>query len=601
MIKKIKLTAEKKYELLREISNKMRDTLELDVILNNLLDTLKNIIEHDAAGIFVLSQDIIHPRYHFPRQLIGGIAIRGYDNRPPEQDEMLSSGKGIIGYVIRTGESVIIPDVRLDSRYVVGRERTLSEIAVPIMKDNRAIGALDVESDKIGAFDRNDLEIMSFFADAASISIEKAMLHHQILEKKKMEKQLQIASEVQSRLLPHDSPKIKGYDFAGLCIPTYEIGGDYFDYISINQDKTGIAVADVSGDGIPAALIMTAFRALLRSQAKKYSKPSVLMKSLNKQLSEFTRRSDFITSFYGILDSRNHNFIYSNCGHNPPLVFRNDGKIEKLSAGGPSLCLIKEANYKSRSVKLAPGEQIVFYTDGVIEIFDSKGEEFGLDRLINAIVPCRDLPADKLLERIVEKTKNFSQSEIYKDDYTLVIVKHNYKNKLHAFLRNSKQKSSKEQIEIIDYKKKLKVYFKRLNSEWLRKFFTVEQKDEQILNNPEKYIIDKGGFVIFAKVKNTVCGTTAMIKHNNELYELSKMAVSEKYQGMKIGEKLALAAIEKAKNAGAKKIILETNWKLNKAVNLYKKLGFSELRGNPDIRIHYKRPTFLMELDLLDN
>ena len=172
MTKKLKLTAETKYELLKEISNKMRDTLELDEILNNLLDTLQNIIEHDAAGIFILSGSIAeHPQYQFPKQYIAGIAQRGFD-LPPEKDEMLSLGKGIIGYAIKSCDSIIIPNVHLDSRYIPGREKTQSEIVVPIIKNKIAIGALDVESDNLNAFDQTDLEILKFFADAASMSIE---------------------------------------------------------------------------------------------------------------------------------------------------------------------------------------------------------------------------------------------------------------------------------------------------------------------------------------------------------------------------------------------------------------------------------------------
>ena len=518
MNKKSRLTAETKYELLKEISNKMRDTLELDDILNNLLDTLKNIVKHDASGIFILSQDIAaHPHYHFPKQHIAGIAKRGFD-LPPEKDEMLSLGKGIIGHVIKSCESLVIPDVRLDTRYIAGREQTRSEIVVPIIKNNRAIGALDVESDKLGAFNDTDLQILSFFADAASMSIEKAMLHHEILEKKKVEKQLQIASEVQSRLLPQSPPKVKGYEFAGLCIPTYEIGGDYFDYIQIDEDNLAITVADISGDGIPAALIMTAFRALLRSHIKIYKDPSDLMMFLNTQLSDFTRKKDFVTAFYGILNTKNHSFIYTNCGHNPPLLFRTDGSVELLDLHGPSLCIIDNVNFETGIVNFNPGDQIVLYTDGVTEVFDNNKEEFGLDRLIDVIKPSIKITADSLLNKIIKETKQFSQSEFYKDDYTLVIVKR------------------KSDAEIIDYSPKLKKYFKELNLEWLNKYFKVEKLDELILNNPEKYFIKKGGFILFAKADGIVCGTVAMNKLSKEEYELTKMVVTEEYQGRKIGK-----------------------------------------------------------------
>ncbi|MFA5012740.1 MAG: GNAT family N-acetyltransferase [Ignavibacteria bacterium] len=577
---KSKLTAETKYELLKEISNKMRDTLELDEILNKLLDALKNVVKHDASGIFILSQDISsHPHYNFPKQHIAGIAQRGF-NLPPEKDDMLTSGKGLIGHVISTGVSLVIPDVRLDSRYIPGRRQTKSEIVVPIRKNNRTIGALDVESDKIGAFNETDLEILSFFADAASISIERAMLHTQILEKEKVEKQLQIAREVQSRLLPQTSPKIKGYEFAGLCIPTYEIGGDYFDYIRIDEDNTAITVADISGDGIPAALIMTAYRALLRSHVKTYSNPSDLMQYLNNQLSDFTRKKDFVTAFYGILNTKNNTFRYTNCGHNPPLLFRANGKIELLDLHGPTLCIMEDVIFQTGKTKLNPGDQIVLYTDGVTEVFNDKREEFGLDKLIDVIRPKIKMQVSDLLHKIIEETKNFSKSEYYKDDYTLVIVK--------------RQKT----VKIVDYSSKLKKHFKDLNLEWLNKYFEVEKADEMILNNPEKYIINKGGFILFAKAEGKICGTVAVKRINDAEYEMTKMAVSEEYQGKEIGKKLAKEAIKKAVSLGAVKIVLETSLKLEKAVKLYKKLGFEEVNYDANTKTRYERPTIKMELNL---
>jgi serine phosphatase RsbU (regulator of sigma subunit)/ribosomal protein S18 acetylase RimI-like enzyme len=490
---------------------------------------------------------------------------------------MLSLGKGLIGHAIKSCQSLLIDDVRLDERYVPGRLQTRSEIVVPIMKNKRAIGALDVESDKVGAFSDADFEILSFFADAASISVQRAMLHNQILEKKNVEKQLQIASEVQSRILPQSPPVLEGYDFAGLCIPTFEIGGDYFDYIQIDENNIGIAVADISGDGIPAALIMTAFRALLRSQAKFYDDPSELMVLLNAQLAEFTRKKDFVTAFYGILNIKMHTFVYSNCGHNPPLLFRSDGKYELLELHGPSLSIVDDAEFKTGRVILNEDDQIVLYTDGVTEVFGKDNEEFGLDRLIKVIKPSINLSADLLLNKIVSVTKNFSSTKYYKDDYTLVVVKR------------------KAEVEIINYSPDLKEHFKKLNLEWLNKYFKVEKPDERILNNPEKYIIKKGGFVLFASVGGTICGTTAMNKISDEVFELSKMAVSENYQGRQIGKKIALEAIERAKSLGAKKIVLETNNMLNKAVNLYKKLGFTEVKYETDDKSLYERPTFKME------
>jgi sigma-B regulation protein RsbU (phosphoserine phosphatase) len=417
------LSAEDKYQLLRDISFKIKDTLDLNVILNLLLDSLKTVIDYDAAGIFVLSEAIDHPDYHFPGQKIGGIAKRGYESTPLESDKMLSEGKGIIGHVITSKESLIIDDVRKDDRYIIGRKKTLSELAVPIIMNDRAIGALDVESDKLSAFYQSHLEILQFFADASAISLEKAILHHQILEKKKLEEQMQIAKDVQSSLLPAQPPDIEGYDIADLCIPTFEIGGDYYDYIRLDDNNYAIVIADVSGDGIPAALIMSAFRALLHSQIKSNNNPSEIMSILNQQIPIVSRKRDFISVFYAILNFKEHICTYTNCGHNPPLLLRSNGKMELLEQGGAALNILEDATFDFDSVKLEPGDQIIFYTDGVTEVFSLNSEEYGVERLKEIVRESKDKSAGEIISNIVKSTKNFSETKLYRDDFTLVVLK----------------------------------------------------------------------------------------------------------------------------------------------------------------------------------
>lgn len=417
------LSAAEKYQLLKDISFKIKDTLDLNIILNLLLDSLKTVIDYDAAGIFVLSEAIEHPDYHFPGQKIGGIAKRGYEEHPVEADEMLSKGKGIIGYVINSKKSLIIDDVRNDNRYIMGRKKTLSEVAVPIIKNGKAIGALDVESDRLSAFNQHHLEILQFFADASAISLEKAILHHQILEKKKLEEQMQIAKDVQLSLLPAQPPEIEGYEIAGVCIPTFEIGGDYYDYIKLDENNLAIVIADVSGDGIPAALIMASFRAMLRNQLKLNNDPAEIMNILNQQIPEISRKRDFISVFYAKLNFKEHICTYTNCGHNPPLLLRSNGKMELLEQGGAALNILEDAKFDFDSVKLEPGDQIIFYTDGVTEIFGNDLKEFGFERLQKVIRDSKDKSADEIITIIIDATKNYSGTKFYRDDFTLVVLK----------------------------------------------------------------------------------------------------------------------------------------------------------------------------------
>ena len=349
---------------------------------------------------------------------------RGFGNLPLESNAMLMEGKGIIGQTIKTGKSIILDDVSKDERYIPDRKETKSEITSPILRDGKTIGALNVESDKLAAFDPADIEVLNFFAEASAISIEKALLHYQILEKKKIEEQLKLAKDVQLGLLPSSEPEIAGYSFASVCIPTYEIGGDYFDYIPIDENRIAIVIADVSGDGVPAALIMAAFRALLRYNAKLFSNPAELMQLMNEHVSEFMRKRDFISIFYGILNYSDHSFVYCNCGHNPALHYSSTG-TKLLEGGGPSLNLLKDAEFKTLKLTLGNNDQILFYTDGVVEVFNKDKKQFGLDRLINVFNSNADKSPDDIIKQIISATKDFSSSDFYNDDFTLLVLKKN--------------------------------------------------------------------------------------------------------------------------------------------------------------------------------
>jgi len=418
-----KLTPESKYELLKDISFRIRKTFDLEEILNHLLDTVGTIIPYDAAGIFVLNKDVTSTRFHVPQTVIADIVKRGFETRSPDKDLMLAEGKGIVGHVISTGNCLIIPDVGLDPRYVKGRSRTRSEIAVPLLRDGRPFGALNLESDRSGAFDQGDIEILRFLADAASMSIEKAMLHDQILEKKRIESQLSLAREVQERLLPAEPPSVPGYDIAGICLPTFEIGGDYFDFIPLKEERLGVVVADVAGNGIPAALMMTAFRTLLLTRARGGLTPSALLETMNREIPGFTRRRDFITVFFGILDPGQHTIVYANAGHNPPLVVRAGGLIEPLPLVGPGLNIVPSPVYETSRISLGEGDHVVMYTDGVVEVFNGEGVEFGHERLEETLRGTGELEAGQILERIIRRTAEFAGMTTTGDDSTIVVVK----------------------------------------------------------------------------------------------------------------------------------------------------------------------------------
>jgi phosphoserine phosphatase RsbU/P len=419
----MKLTLEKKYQLLLDISHKVRDTLDLDETMDHLLDAVNTVLDYDAAGIFVLNQDLVRGRHESALGMIAGVTRRGFDLNPPQEDAMLMRGEGIIGDVIHDCKSVVVPDVRLDPRYVQGRRATLSEIAVPIIRKERAIGALNLESDRLSAYAPEDVEVLQFFADAASISIEKAMLHKQLLEQELIGKQLETAREVQHLLFPSKSPNLLGYDIAGICIPADEIGGDYFDYIPLSHNRLGMAVADVSGHGIPSALVMTAFRALLRTKVRSRARPANIASAINQLLPEFTGDKHFVTVLYAELDALSGNLTYVTCGHPPPLLLHKNGEVEKISSHDPALGIFQNLHYSDEEIKLVAGDIMVLYTDGVVELTNQHGQFFGIQRLVEVIRENQQLTAAEIIYKIIQASQDFSDYYGSLDDFTLIVVR----------------------------------------------------------------------------------------------------------------------------------------------------------------------------------
>ena len=415
------LPSELRYRLLLELSQRISRTLDLQVVLNDLLHVLRSAVAYDAAGIFVLNQAVPLVRRTDPN-LIAGMMQVGFENAPMD-DPMLRSGKGIVGHVIHTGEIVNAPDVRRDPRYVAGRAATRSELAVPIVSEAGTIGCLNVESDRVSSFTAADAELLQFFASAAALSIAKALFHREVLEKQRIEDQLKVAREVQSGLLPGAPPDLPGYDIAAVNLPTQAIGGDYYDYVPLNENRLGLVVADVSGKGIPAALIMATFRAALRTEMRRRVSLPAVTAQLNAAVLEFRDAARFVTAFCGVLEGASGRVTYVNCGHNPPLLLHGGGGRETLRRGGSALGLFAGERFKTGTASLERGDSLVLYTDGVVEPENEHAAEFGEERLEAAIRAVAGRPASEALRSVIEATQAFSGRDRYDDDFTLVVVR----------------------------------------------------------------------------------------------------------------------------------------------------------------------------------
>jgi sigma-B regulation protein RsbU (phosphoserine phosphatase) len=318
---------------------------------------------------------------------------------------------------------VIVPDTQKDTRYVAARPSTMSEMACPIVSQGRIIGVFNLENDDLDAYHEGHLEFLKTFASQAAAAIERARLLDAALEARNLERELDIARGIQASFLPHSAPVVAGLDLAGVNLPYREVGGDYYDYIRIVEHQLGLAIGDVSGKGIAAALLMAAFRASLLAEIRNHYAIRRILQKVNRLLYESTEPGKFVTAFYGVLDAKNRVFTFSNAGHNPPLLLHADGRAEWLTEGGLPLGVLEDAQYEERPVPLALGDVLVLYTDGVTEATNASEEQYGVKRFETLVRRLADRPAETILDAVREDVESFTGERHLNDDLTMVVAR----------------------------------------------------------------------------------------------------------------------------------------------------------------------------------
>jgi len=332
-------------------------------------------------------------------------------------------GEGFIGRVAESGKPIISGDVSKDPRYFRARERTRSEMVAPIISNDKVIGAFDLESDMLDAYAPDDLAILQMLTSQVAIIIEKVRLLEEVVEKKRIEAQLEIARQVQLELLPDNDPQLENFEISAYIFPAEEVSGDYYDWVKIFDDQIGITVADAVGKGIPAALLMSFLRASLRSGVQIGYAPHIALAKVSNLLWDSTEEHQFITGIYGILDSTNRTFVFSNAGHNPPLLIKPDGEYRYVEYGDLPLGMFYDMHYHQHFIRFEKGQVMVIYTDGITEAANESGEEYGQERLAKRILEGIELPAKQLIDHIRKGVADFTERKFLDDDGTLFIIR----------------------------------------------------------------------------------------------------------------------------------------------------------------------------------
>jgi sigma-B regulation protein RsbU (phosphoserine phosphatase) len=405
-------------ETFLRIALKFSSKLNLDELLSTIAESLRQVVDYDAAGIFLVNRERNRVEVDF---------VRGYEKSDREQlkkkfKDGVLVGEGLVGWVVQHGEPVLVPDVQKDARYIAARNVTRSEVAVPIVSGGEVLGCLNLESNEQGRYSERDLQPLSTFASLVAVALDRERFHRESLLRRRLEEELSIARRIQLSFLPTTMPQFEPYDLGGLNFATLEVGGDYYDFIPITGTDLGVAIGDVAGKGIVAAILMASFRASLRLESRSNYAISTILHKVNRFLHESNPPEEFVTAFYGVIDRRHHVLTYSNAGHNPPYIVRAGHDIP-LDVGGLVLGSFLEAEYQEARVDLHPGDVLIFYTDGVTESRNESGEEFGVPRLLELVRTYRNLNAMDMVRRICREVQRFQSEAFAQDDLTLSVVK----------------------------------------------------------------------------------------------------------------------------------------------------------------------------------
>lgn len=421
---------------------KFTEVSNLNINLNNKIRQLKSLFElgKEFNSNFVNKENIIKLLSY---SLLGNFGIRDF--------VIISRDKQDKFYLLKENKNLDLSGYELDKLFPKGNipDEFLSTLKISNKHDNEFIKYLSGkgfellvptiiknEIDSIiclgkklnnTAYTDSDIEFLESLINLSLISIQNSDLFREYLDKQKIENELKIAREIQLALLPQKIPVIKNYDLAGLNLPALQVGGDYYDLIKLTETKIAIVIADVSGKGTPASLLMANIQSAVHSYLKLYDEDtfdlSKVTEKINELIYENTSSEKFITFFWGILDSEKNIFEYINAGHNPPFLLKKD-KIIPLTEGGFIIGILNEGiTFEVGMIKLDKEDLIVFYTDGVTEANDSNGNEFGEENLKRVLEENRKQSAEKVLEEIKNSILHFTKDTAQYDDITLIVLK----------------------------------------------------------------------------------------------------------------------------------------------------------------------------------
>ena len=408
--------------LLYRLSQTFNSSLNLDEVLNRVMDEVIAATRAERGFVMLHEAD---------GRLVFRVA-RGMDQNTID-DPQFQISRSVVERVAREGQPVLTSDAQSDDRFSMRRSvmdlGLRSILCVPLKIRNKISGVVYVDNRlQVGIFTQVDLELLTAIASSAAIAIENARLYRVAVEKGRMERELQVAREVQASLLPRETPQVSGWEFAARWQPAREMAGDYYDFIPLDGGQLGLVIADVSDKGMPAALFMTLTRSIVRASVGHAPSPADGITHANRLICADSTRGMFVTLFYALLNPATGEITYVNAGHNPPLLCKQSDRAEQhqltqLVRTGMALGVVEDTPFEQRTLRLNPGDFILLYTDGVTDATDAHLQDFGVERLQRVILEHRYTPAADVVAALEQAIGDFAGSTAPFDDMAIVVIK----------------------------------------------------------------------------------------------------------------------------------------------------------------------------------
>jgi len=403
-----------------EISNLINSELSIGKLLSSAMETTKNALSADAVSMLLIDDKTKELTFHISLDKAGEQIKEIYN---------LKKGQGIAGFVAETGLPLNIKDAYQHSNFApeVDKKlnyRTRAMLCVPLKIRGEVLGVIQVINKLVKPFffSAEELEMLITISSSAAVAIDKARMHKIILKRETLERDLRLAREVQASFLPQELPLIKNYKFAAINQPALEIGGDFYNFFKLPENKLGIVLGDVSGKGISASLFMARLTSDLQYYTLLYPDPNKLLTQINKVLYERAKRGMFVTLVYMLLDTKENRLSVANAGHTPPIHSSEEGTrfLCHDDKKGPPLGIMPEVEYNQEIFEIKENSSVIIYTDGITEAKNYNGELFGIKRLLKEVENHPNDP-DLMIKKITTKIDNFTITHDRSDDLTLLV------------------------------------------------------------------------------------------------------------------------------------------------------------------------------------